>query len=89
MRTLLTWTAATAGSLALVACGGGSDDWSGGSGPGPSPTPQTAVPDTAITSSDALVGYLIVQPASDEVSEALTLPAGEPFTSETQEPYAI
>lgn len=91
MRTLLTLAAATAASLALVACGGGSDDWHGGPGPGsgPGPAPQTAVPDSAIVSSDALVGYLNVQPTSDELSEALTLPGGDPFTSETEEPYAI
>ena len=91
MRTLLNATAAVAASLALVACGGGSDDGAGpGPGPGPgTPTPLTAVPDSAFVSSDALVGYLNVQPTSDETSEALTLPAGEPFTSETTEPFAI
>jgi len=90
MRTLFTLAAAATASLALVACGGGSDDHAGPApGPGPTPTPQTAVPDGAIVSSDALVGYLNVQPTSDELSEALTLPAGDPFTSETEEPYAI
>ncbi|MFG6432391.1 hypothetical protein [Roseateles sp. LYH14W] len=90
MRTLLTLAAAAAASLALVACGGGSDDDAGSApGPGPTPTPLTAIPDGVIVSSDALVGYLNVQPTSDEISEALTLPAGEPFTSETAEPYSI
>lgn len=90
MRTLLTLAAAAAASLALVACGGGSDDSAGPApGPVPLPAPLTAIPDSAITSSDALVGYLNTQPTSDELSEALTLPAGDPATSETTEPYSI
>ncbi|MFG6463637.1 hypothetical protein ACG04Q_18830 [Roseateles sp. DXS20W] len=90
MRTLMTTVAAGAASLALVACGGGGGD-SGGPAPGPAPmpTPQTAVPDSAITSSDAFVGYLNTRPTGDETGDALTLPAAEPFTSETEEPYAI
>ncbi len=87
MRTLMTTVAAGAASLALVACGGGGD--SSGPAPGPAPMPQTAVPDSAITSSGAFVGYLNTRPTGDETSDALTLPAGEPFTSETEEPYAI
>jgi len=90
MRTLSTVAAAVAASLALVACGGGSD---GGAGPAPGPVPVpeplTAVPDSAIASSDALVGYLNTRPTGDEMGEALTLPAGDVFTSETAEPYAI
>lgn len=86
MRTLMTTVAAGAASLALVACGGGGSD---SGGPAPMPMPQTAVPDSAITSSDAFVGYLNAQPTGDETSDALTLPAGEPFTSETEEPRAI
>lgn len=90
MRTLLTTVAAGAASLALVACGGGSDDSAGPApGPAPAPTPQTAVPDSAIASSDALVGYLATRPTGDDTSEALTLPAAEPYASETEEPYAI
>jgi hypothetical protein len=90
MRTLLTVAAAAAASLALVACGGGSDDSAAPApGPAPAPAPQTAVPDSAIVSSDALVGYLNTRPIGDETSEALTLPAGDPATSETEEPYAV
>ena len=91
MRTLMTTMAAGAASLALVACGGGGGGDSSGPAPGPAPmpTPQTAVPDSAITSSDAFVGYLNTRATGDETSDALTLPAGEPFTSETEEPYAI
>lgn len=86
MRTLLTAAAATAAGLALAACGGGSDDdWH----PPGNPRPQTAIPDSAIASSSALVGYLSAQKADDESGEALTLPAGDPATSETEEPQAL
>lgn len=81
----LTSVAALAASLVLLACGGGSDD-----PPMPPPPPQaTAVPDSAITSASALVGYLSAQSFSDEVSEPLTLPAADPATSETDEPLAL
>lgn len=91
MRTLMTTVAAGAASLALVACGGGGGSDSSGPAPGPAPmpTPQTAVPDSAIASSDAFVGYLNTRPTGDETGDALTLPAAEPYTSETEEPYAI
>jgi hypothetical protein len=89
MRTLLNATAAGAASLALVACGGGSDYSSPGQGPGTDPTSTTAVPGSAIASSADLVVYLSAQSASDETSESLTLPASDPFTSETEEPRSL
>ena len=72
---------AAAASLALAACGGGSDD--------AAPAMPTAVPDNAVVSPPAFVGYLAGQSFNDETSEPLTLPAGEPATSETDEPLAI
>jgi hypothetical protein len=84
MRTLLTVAAAVAASLALAACGGGSDYHEP-----PPPVPLTAVPDNAIVTGPALVGFLAGQSFSDETSEPLTLPAGDPATSETDEPSAI
>jgi len=86
MRALLTTAAALAASLALVACGGGSDY---GAHPEPVPNATTAVPDGAIASAPALVSYLNGQSFSDETSEPLTLPADDPVTSETDEPSAI
>jgi len=84
MRTLLT---AAAACLSLAACGGGGATDS----PAPAPTPAaaTAVPDSAIASSSALVGYLSAQPGNDETSEPLTLPAADPATSETEEPQPV
>jgi len=86
MRTLLTLAAAGAASLSLVACGGGSDDVPA---PAPAPAPATAVPDSAIASSTALMGYLKAQKSDDETAEPLTLPAGDPATSETEEPQTV
>lgn len=83
MRTLLT---ATAVSLALVACGGGSEY---DSHPVPGEVKPTSVPDSAIASSSALVSYLNGQRTDDETGEALTLPAGDAATSETDEPASI
>lgn len=88
MRTLLTAAAAGAASLTLVACGGGSD-YSPAPAPAPAPAAATTVPDSAIASSSALVGYLSAQPTGDETSEPLALPAGDVATSETDEPQAI
>jgi len=87
MLTRLTSAAALAASLVLTACGGGGGD-SGGSMPPPTPV-VTAVPDSAIATPAALVSYLNGQSFSDETSEPLTLPAGDPATSETDEPQAI
>ena len=84
MRSLLTLAVAAAGSLALVACGGGSDYT-----PPPPPAPLTAVPDSAVVTGPALVGFLAGQSFSDEMSEPLTLPAGDLPTSETDEPASI
>lgn len=86
MRTLLNATAALAASLALAACGGGDDDWTAEPEP---PAKPTAVPDSAIVSSTAFVSFLNGQSFSDETSEPLTLPAGDPATSETDEPLSI
>ncbi|WP_457426825.1 hypothetical protein [Roseateles sp. P5_E7] len=86
MRTLFNVAAAAAASLALAACGGGSDYDSHSV---PLPAAPTAVPDNAIVSAPALVSYLAGQSFSDETSEPLTLPAGDPVTSETDEPSAI
>ncbi|MCE4556220.1 hypothetical protein [Pelomonas cellulosilytica] len=88
MKTWMTAAAATAACLGLAGCGGGSGD-----APAPPPPPPppvvTAVPDSAIASPTALVSYLGAQAAADETSEALTLPAGEAATSETDEPLSV
>jgi len=86
MRALLTTAATLAAGLALVACGGGSDD---DAHPEPVPNAPTAVPDSAIASPTALVSYLDGQRFSDDTSEPLTLPAGDPAAGETDEPLAI
>lgn len=86
--TLLTAAAAGAASLSLVACGGGSYD-APAPAPAPAPAAATAVPDSAIASTPALISYLSGQSFSDETSEALTLPAGDPPTSETDEPQTL
>jgi hypothetical protein len=85
MRTLLT----AAACLSLAACGGGGSGDSPAPAPGPAPTAATAVPDSAIASPAALVGYLSAESGSDETSEPLTLPAADPATSETDEPQAV
>lgn len=86
MRDMPTMMAALAASLALAACGGGSDY---DAHPEPVPNAPTAVPDGAIASAPALVSYLNGQSFSDDSSEPLTLPAGDPATSETDEPLPI
>ncbi|HEY8875936.1 MAG TPA: hypothetical protein VIN03_00140, partial [Roseateles sp.] len=88
MRTLSTLAAAAAASLALVACGGGAERLPD-TPPPPPPMVQTAVPDSAIASSTALMGYLKAQKSDDETAEPLTLPAGDPATSETEEPQTV
>lgn len=89
MLTRLTSAAALAASLALVACGGGGGDTSDPMLPPPSLPTAYAVPDSALASSTAFVSYLNGQSFSDETSEALTLPAGDPPTSETDEPMSL
>ncbi|RZJ02161.1 MAG: hypothetical protein EOP39_23225 [Rubrivivax sp.] len=86
MRALSTMAAAAAASLALVACGGGSEYESH---PEPGEVKPTAVPDSAIASSSALVTYLNAQRTDDETGEALMLPAGDAATSETDEPANV
>jgi hypothetical protein len=87
MLTRLSSAAALAAGLLLTACGGGDDD--NLVRPPPAPPLATAVPDSAIASSAAFVSYLNGQSFSDETSEALTLPAGDVATSETDEPLTI
>lgn len=83
-------TAATLGTgLALAACGGGDDSVPAMPPPPPPPAVATAVPDSAIASVPALLSYLGGQNFADETSEALTLPAGDPPTTETDEPQPV
>jgi len=94
MLTRLTSVSALAASLALVACGGGDDDMPPPPAPAPAPAPApppapTAVPDSAIASTTSFVAYLNGQSFTDETSEALTLPAGDAPTSETEEPKTL
>lgn len=69
----------------LAACGGGSDDVPAP----PPPAVATAVPDSAVASSTALVGYLKSLKADDESAEALTLPSVDVSASDTEEPQAL
>jgi hypothetical protein len=90
MLTRLTSAAALAASLVLAACGGGYGDGLVAPPPAPPAPPViTAVPDTAIATSAAFVGFLNGQSFSDEASEPLTLPAGDPATGETDEPLTV
>ena len=87
MLTTQTTALAIAAAAVLAACGGGDD---AGVQTPPTPTPQvTAVPDSAVASSTALVGYLKSQKTDDESSEALTLPSVDVATSETEEPQSL
>lgn len=87
MRTCKTAALATVAALVLTACGGGDDDHVA---PAPPPPPvATAVPDSAVASSTALVGYLKALKADDETAEALTLPSVDIAASETEEPQAL
>ncbi len=89
MLTRKTATVATSATLLLAACGGGSDL---GAVTPPQPLPQptvTAVPDSAVASSTALVGYLTAQKADDDTSEALTLPTVDVAASDTDEPQTL
>lgn len=87
MRTPQTATLAFTAAALLTACGGGDD---GDAVPPPPPAPQvTAVPDSAVASSTALVSYLQAQKTDDDTSEALTLPSVDVAASETEEPQAL
>ena len=87
MRTPQTATLAFTAAALLTACGGGDD---GDAVPPPTPAPQvTAVPDSAVASSTALVSYLQAQKTDDDTSEALTLPSVDVAASETEEPQAL
>ena len=87
MRTPQTATVAFTAALVLTACGGGDDDFV--AAPPPPPPQVTAVPDSAVASSTALVSYLQAQKADDETSEALTLPSVDVAASETEEPQSL
>ncbi|MGQ3053347.1 MAG: hypothetical protein ACT6S0_16340 [Roseateles sp.] len=82
---LATGTAA----LLLAACGGGNDDAHVVAPPPAPPMAVTAVPDSAVASSMALVAYLKALKADDETSEALTLPMLDASASETEEPQTL
>lgn len=88
MHSPKTMALAFAAGVLLSACGG-SDGGDVAMPPPPPPAPATAVPDSAIASSTALVGYLQAQKADDESAEALTLPAADAAVSETDEPQAL
>lgn len=89
MLTRKTAVVATSATLLLAACGGGSEM---GTVAPPPPLPQptvTAVPDSAVASSTALVSYLTAQKADDDTSEALTLPTVDVAVSDTDEPQSL
>lgn len=86
MLTRKTALLAAGAALVLAACGGGSDDVVVAP---PPPVVATAVPDSAIASPAALVGYLKGLKADDETSEALTLPAMDVAASETEEAQTL
>lgn len=90
MTSAKTTSLAVAAAALLAACGGSSDYGSvTPMPPPPPPAPVTAVPDSAVASSTALVGYLQAQKADDETSEALTLPSMDAAASETDEPQSL
>jgi|GEM_PF-4007773 hypothetical protein len=89
-RKNLALVVAAAAAVVLAACGGG-DDGNGILTP-PVVTPPvvaTAVPDSAVASSMALVSYINGLKVDDETSESLTLPTIDVATSETEEPIAL
>lgn len=87
MRSLFPASAALAAGLLLTACGGGSYG-DGGMTPSQTPTAATAVPDSAIASASAMVGYLNALPAQDGV-EPLALPSTDVAANETDEPQTL
>lgn len=86
MLTRKTAALALGAALVLAACGGGDDDTVV---PPPPPPVATAVPDSAVASSTALVSYLKGLKADDETSEALTLPTVDVAASETEEAQTL
>jgi hypothetical protein len=80
---------ALAAAFMLAACGGGDDDEAHPPPMPPMPPVATAVPDSAVASSTALVNYLKGQKTDDETSEALTLPSVDIAASETEEPQSL
>lgn len=88
MLTRKTALVAAGAVLVLAACGG-DDDIEIISPPPPPPPAPTAVPDSAVASSTALVSYLKAQKTDDETSEALTLPTVAVSVSETEEPQTL
>lgn len=87
-HTSKTTVLALSAAAVLAACGG-SDDADVVTPPPPPPPMATAVPDSAVASSTALVGYLQAQKSDDETAEALTLPSVDVATSETEEPRSL
>ncbi|RTL46707.1 MAG: hypothetical protein EKK53_02660 [Burkholderiales bacterium] len=90
MTSAKTTSLAVAAAALLAACGG--SDYGSVTPPPPPPPPPapvTAVPDSAIASSGALVSYLQAQKADDEMSDALTLPSADAAVSETDEPQSL
>ncbi|WP_457350076.1 hypothetical protein [Roseateles sp. P5_D6] len=89
MLTRKTAAVAAGAVLVLAACGGSDSDTEIISPPPPPPPAPTAVPDSAVASSMALVSYLKAQKTDDETTEALTLPTVAVSVSETEEPQAL
>lgn len=89
LRQRVALAAVLGASLALAGCWGGDDDDTVVTNPPPPAGTATAVPDSALASTTSFVAYLNGQSFTDETSEALTLPAGDPPTSETAEPVTI
>ena len=89
MLTRKTVAVATGAVIALSACGGSDSDTEVIGPPPPPPPAPTAVPDSAVASSTALVAYLKAQKTDDETTEALTLPTVVVSASETEEPVSL
>lgn len=89
MLTRKTAAVAAGATFLLAACGGGDDGYAIAPPPPPPPLAPTAVPDSAVASSTALVSYLTAQKADDETSEALSLPTVDVAASDTEEPLPL
>lgn len=87
MLTAKTAALAAGAALVLAACGGGDDNTT--VTPPPPPPVVTAVPDSAVATSTALVSYLKAQKTDDETADTLTLPTVDVAVSETEEPQAL
>ena len=89
MLTRKTAAVAVGAVIALSACGGSDEDTEVIGPPPPPPPAPTAVPDSAVASSTALVAYLKAQKTDDETTDALTLPTVTVSVSETEEPQTL